>query len=98
MSVSQSTVAPIGLIPCAGLANRLAPLPCSTELLPAGFQRARDGSLRVKVVSHFLLENLYRGGIRTAYCVLRKGKRDIPQYYGASAAGVRLGYVVGPLP
>jgi hypothetical protein len=39
----------IGLIPCAGRASRISPLPCSKEVLPVGLRRTSDGSLRSKV-------------------------------------------------
>ena len=85
----------IGLIPCAGHATRIAPLPCSKELLPVGLNRTPDGSSRPKVVSHYLLEKMRRGGVSKAFFILRKGKWDIPQYYGNGAAvGVDLGYLI----
>ena len=72
----------IGLIPCGGHATRIAPLPCSKEVLPVGLRRTVDGSLRPKVVSHYLLEKMRQGGVRRAFFILRNGKWDIPQYYG----------------
>lgn len=85
----------IGLIPCAGHATRIAPLPCSKELLPVGLRRIGDGSWRPKVVSHHLLEKMREGGVSRAFFVLRKGKWDIPEYYGNGAAiGMDLGYLV----
>jgi glucose-1-phosphate thymidylyltransferase len=90
--------APVGIIPCAGYASRLAPLPCSKELLPAGFQSAADGTMRLKVASEHLLERMHAGGVRTAFVVLRTGKWDIPAYYQEGAAGVKLAYLVNPQP
>lgn len=85
----------IGLIPCGGHATRIAPLPCSKEVLSVGFRRALDGTLRPKVVSHYLLEKMHQGGVRRAFFILRNGKWDIPQYYGNGAAvGMDLGYLV----
>jgi glucose-1-phosphate thymidylyltransferase len=72
----------IGLLPAGGHATRLAPLPCSKELLPIGFgQGAADGETRPKVVSHYLLESMRMAGITKAYFVLRGGKWDIPGYF-----------------
>lgn len=89
----------IGLIPCGGQATRIAPLPCSKEVLPVGLRRISDGSLRPKVVSHYLLEKMRRGGIRRAFFILRKGKWDIPDYYGDGASfGMDLGYLMMGLP
>ena len=89
----------IGLIPCAGQATRISPLPCSKEILPVGLREILDGSLRVKVVSHYLLENMRRGGVRKAFFILRKGKWDIPDYYGTGAlAKMNLGYLIASVP
>ena len=85
----------IGLIPCAGHATRITPLPCSKEVLPVGLARSSDGSLRSKVVSHYILEKMRRGGVSKAFFILRKGKWDIPQYYGSGApVGMQLGYLI----
>jgi glucose-1-phosphate thymidylyltransferase len=86
----------IGLVPAAGWANRIAPLPCSKELYPVGF-RAGDGDtdIRPKVVSHYLLDKMRRGGISKVYFVLRTGKWDIPAYFGdGSCLDMRLAYLV----
>jgi glucose-1-phosphate thymidylyltransferase len=72
----------IGLLPAGGQAIRLAPLPCSKELLPIDFaQDAADGGTRPRVVSHYLLESMRVAGITKAYFVLRGGKWDIPGYF-----------------
>jgi glucose-1-phosphate thymidylyltransferase len=85
----------IGLIPCGGHATRIAPLPCSKELLPVGLRRLPDGSRRVKVVSHFLLEKMRKAGVQKAFFILRKGKWDIPEYYGdGTTVGMNLGYLI----
>jgi glucose-1-phosphate thymidylyltransferase len=71
----------IGLIPAAGRAKRISPLPCSKELYPVGFwglPGAIDG--RPKVVCHYLLEKMRFAGITKAYIILREGKWDIPTY------------------
>ncbi len=73
----------IGLIPAGGQATRIAPLPCSKELFPIGFQRAEEGSSsRPKVVAQYLLEKMRLAGVTRAYIVLRPGKWDIPAYFG----------------
>jgi glucose-1-phosphate thymidylyltransferase len=64
-----------------------------------GFREISDGSLRLKVVSHYLLENMRRGGVKKAFFILRKGKWDIPDYYGAGAlAKMSLGYLISSVP
>ena len=89
----------IGLIPCGGHATRISPLPCSKEILPVGLRSIPDGSIRPKAVSHYLLEQMQQGGVRKAFFILRKGKWDIPDYYGDGAEfGMDLGYLVTRLP
>lgn len=89
----------VGLIPCAGYATRIAPIPCSKEILPIGLGLTRDGSVRTKVVSHHLLERMHVGGVRKAFFILRNGKWDIPSYYGDGASlDMNLGYLMMGLP
>jgi glucose-1-phosphate thymidylyltransferase len=85
----------VGLIPAAGQAARISPLPCSKELYPIGFSSLAKGEeARVKVVSHYLLEKMRFAGIRKAYVVLRSGKWDIPAYFAdGSLVDMRLAYI-----
>ena len=86
----------IGLIPAAGRATRLGPLPCSKEIYPIGFRPGPDDQeLRPKAAGHYLLEKMQRAGIERAYIVLRTGKWDIPAcFQDGAAVGMRLGYLV----
>ena len=60
-----------------------------------GLRRTDDGSTRPKVVSHYLLEKMQRAGARKAFFILRKGKWDIPEYYGnGGSLGIDLGYLI----
>ena len=95
-----ASVPVIGLLPAAGQATRIAPLPLSKELYPIGFQAmAPRQSLRPKVVSQYLLERLQRAGITQTYFILRPGKWDIPAYFGdGSALHMHLGYLIMGLP
>ena len=88
----------IGLIPAAGLASRLAPLPCSKELLPLWFPR--DASARSpRPVCLSLLTKMRQAGVGRAYLVLRDGKWDIPQVLGnGDGAGLRLAYLIASVP
>jgi len=90
----------VGLIPAAGHATRVAPLPCSKELYPVGFSHAgSDGIARPKVVCQFLLDRMRLAGVSKAYIVLRHGKWDIPGYFGdGSMVGMNLGYLMQRLP
>jgi glucose-1-phosphate thymidylyltransferase len=85
----------VGLIPAAGRATRLSPLPASKELYPIGFRTIADGTARPKVVSHYLLENMRMAGIKKSFFLLRPGKWDIPAYYGdGEMLDMSLGYLV----
>jgi dTDP-glucose pyrophosphorylase len=73
----------VGLIPAAGLATRLQPLPLSKELFPVGFEYCTlKTSKHPKAVMTYLLEQMQQGGAEQAYIILREGKWDIPAYYG----------------
>ena len=73
----------VGVIAAAGRATRLAPLPCSKELLPIGVHR-EPAALRgrPKAVSQYLLERMRAAGARRVFFVVRGGKFDIADYYG----------------
>jgi glucose-1-phosphate thymidylyltransferase len=90
----------IGLIPAAGQAKRLSPLPCSKELYPVGFWHSPGEKVgRPKVVCHYLLEKMRAAGITTAYIVLRQGKWDIPAYLGnGELLNMQLAYLMMGLP
>ena len=90
----------IGLLPAAGQATRISPLPLSKELYPIGFQYlSHQGNLRPKVVCHYLLEKMQLAGIDQAYIIIRSGKWDIPAYFGdGTILSMNLGYLIMGLP
>lgn len=89
----------VGLIPAAGHGTRLSPLPSSKELFPIGWSVDVAGKMSPKVASHFLLDKYKAAGIRKTYFILRKGKWDIPQYYGdGSMVDMDLAYLIMNLP
>jgi glucose-1-phosphate thymidylyltransferase len=90
----------VGVIPAAGRASRMAPLPCSKELFPVGFRSAEEGSgIRPKPVGQYLLEHFRRAGAKRSYIVIRKGKWDIPEYFGdGEVLDMSLGYLIMNLP
>ncbi len=90
----------VGLIPAGGLANRIAPLPCSKELFPIGFRSIdKANSFRPKVVCHYLLEKMQLAGVKQAYIILRKGKWDILDYFGdGGIVKMNLAYLLLGLP
>jgi glucose-1-phosphate thymidylyltransferase len=86
----------IGLIPAAGSAIRLAPIPCSKEIFPvaAGPIRNQHGR-RPMGCCLYLLEKMELAGARSAYVVIRNGKWDIPAYLGdGSSLGISLAYLM----
>lgn len=90
----------VGVMPAAGKATRLAPLPCSKELYPIGFHRiGADGGHRPKVVCHHLLENMRLADVRQTFVIIRRDKGDIPAYLADGATlDMNLAYVVVDLP
>jgi glucose-1-phosphate thymidylyltransferase len=86
----------VGLIPAAGKAERIQPLPCSKELIPTGFYASVEKRRpRVRVAMSHLLESLRCAGVKKAFVVLRKGKWDIPNYFGCGkACGPQLAYII----
>ena len=96
--VSQTEV--VAVIPAAGMATRLAPLPCSKELIPIGFGTiGQKYQFRPKVVSHYLLEMFKLANIEKAFIVLHPGKLDIPAYFGSGKmVDMKLAYLFVDLP
>jgi glucose-1-phosphate thymidylyltransferase len=84
----------VGLIPAAGRATRVAPLPCSKEILPVGLRRrSGSGAPRLVVACQPLIESMRSASAEKIFVVLRAGKWDIPQYLGDVQLGVALAYV-----
>ncbi|MBD3338142.1 MAG: dTDP-glucose pyrophosphorylase [Candidatus Lokiarchaeota archaeon] len=69
----------IGLIPAAGCAKRLSPIPVSKEILPIGFYKTKSGSFLPKPACLYLLDKMQRAHITNAIFILRDGKWDIPE-------------------
>ncbi len=90
----------IGLVPAAGKASRISPLPFSKELYPIGFFRASGHDApRPKPVCLNLLEKMRLAGVTEAYIVLRKDKWDIPAYLGGGEIlNMNLAYLLMHLP
>jgi glucose-1-phosphate thymidylyltransferase len=90
----------VGLVPAGGRAERISPLPCSKEIFPVGFgEITKQGQRHPKVAAHYLLEKMHLAGAKKAFIVLRKGKWDIPAYFGNGAmANLAIGYLITDLP
>ena len=73
----------IGVVPAAGQAVRISPVPCSKEIYPIGFGKTTtDGTALPKVAGQYLLEKFSNAHVTRTFIILRKGKWDIPQYFG----------------
>jgi glucose-1-phosphate thymidylyltransferase len=87
----------VGLVPAAGSARRLNPIPCSKEVLPIGHQQ-NGASLNFKVACQYLLEKLRASGINKVYLVIKKGKWDILSCLGdGSREELHIAYLVTDL-
>ena len=85
-----------GLVPAAGYASRISPIPCSKEIYPVNYHTdGNDKFKSPKVISASLFEKLSIAGIEKVYMIIRKGKWDIPQYLGTgSNFGLNIAYLV----
>lgn len=90
----------VGLIPAAGTASRIAPLPCSKEIFPVGFGDVESNvGRRPKSGCHYLLEKFKCAEISNVYMVIRNGKWDIPAYLGdGHQFGVNIAYLLARYP
>lgn len=83
----------IALIPAAGFARRLGPLPCSKEILPVPAPGS-GASATARPACLPLLESLSSAGIQRVLVVLRAGKWDVPGTLGSgSDLGLSLAYL-----
>ena len=96
MSVGGQNQDFIGIVPAAGLASRIAPVPCSKEIYPIALGDGTDqGIVRPKVSGQYLLEKFSSAHVAQALMILRKGKWDIPQYFGNGLSiGIDLAYLI----
>jgi glucose-1-phosphate thymidylyltransferase len=84
----------IGLVPAAGTASRLGKLPYSKEIMPLPGMKDKYAVLSENLLRYYRL-----AGIRNLYFIIRKGKWDIPEYYGDGASvGLNIGYLMMNLP
>lgn len=83
----------IGIIPAAGIGQRIQPLGCSKELLPVG-SRTVDGVERPKAVSEYLVERMIAAGADQICMVISAEKSDIVRYYCERQYAAEIFYVV----
>lgn len=96
MNAAGQTREFIGVVPAAGLAARISPMPCSKEIFPIGMSATSpEGMAHPKVAGQYLLEKFCSANVTQAIIILRKGKWDIPQYFGnGSEIGMDLAYSI----
>src|SRR5437762_3396399 len=87
----------IGIIPAAGMGQRIQPLGCSKELLPVG-SRLVDGVERPKAVSEYLVERMIAAGVEQICMVISADKTDIVKYYAERDYAAEIFYVVQQKP
>jgi len=84
----------VGLIPAGGQASRLGKIPCSKEVFPV-----IDKNGNVKVTSSNLIQYYRKAEIKNIFYIIRKGKWDIPEYFGdGSDFDLHIGYLLMNLP
>ena len=90
----------VGLIPAAGTATRISPLPCSKEIYPVGFDNSPENEImRPKVISQYLIEGMQLVGVTNVYVIIRKGKWDILNYLGSGNwMDMNFAYLIMDLP
>jgi dTDP-glucose pyrophosphorylase len=87
----------IGVIPAAGVGERIQPLGCSKELLPVG-SRLVGGVERPKAVSEYLVERMIAAGASQICMVISAEKTDIVRYYAERDYAAEIFYAVQQQP
>lgn len=87
----------IGIIPAAGVGERIQPLGCSKELLPVG-SRVVNGVERPKATSEYLVERMIAAGAQQICMIISAEKSDIVKYYAERNYAAEIFYVVQQKP
>jgi len=66
----------VGVIPAAGLGERLSPYTVEKEMLPIGFYNGRP-----KPVSQYLVERMIEAGIKKIFMIINSNKLNLIKYY-----------------
>jgi len=87
----------IGVIPAAGVGERIQPLGCSKELLPVG-SRLAGGVERPKAVAEYVVERMIAAGADQICIVISAEKTDIVRYFAERTYAAEIFYVVQQQP
>ncbi len=85
----------IGIVPAAGIGQRIQPLGYSKELLPVG-SRVINGVERPKAVSEYLVERMIAAGAEQICMVISAEKSDIVRYFAEREYAAQIFYAVQP--
>jgi glucose-1-phosphate thymidylyltransferase len=83
----------IGVIPAAGVGQRIQPLGCSKELLPVGTRKV-NGVDRPKAVAEYLVERMISAGAEQICMIISAEKSDIVRYFAERDFAAEIFYVV----
>src|SRR3954453_9736288 len=83
----------IGIVPAAGIGQRIQPLGYSKELLPVG-SRMVDGVERPKAVAEYLVERMIAAGAEQICVVVSADKSDLVRYFAERDYAAEIFYVV----
>ena len=87
----------MGIIPAAGIGQRIQPLGCSKELLPVG-SRLVDGVERPKAVAEYLVERMIAAGAEQICMVISAEKTDLIRYFAEQDYAAEIFYVLQQKP
>ncbi len=79
----------IGVIPAAGLGERLSPYSIEKEMFPIGFYHGKP-----KPVSQYLIERMIKSGIRKIFMIINSNKSNLIKYYQSGKwLGISIAYI-----
>ena len=87
----------IGVIPAAGVGQRIQPLGCSKELLPVGM-RLIDGVERPKAVAEYVVERMIAAGATQICMVISADKSDVLRYFAERDYSADIFYAIQQRP
>src|SRR5438270_4998533 len=87
----------MGIIPAAGVGQRIQPLGCSKELLPVG-SRTVEGVERPKAVAEYLVERMIAAGAEQICMVVSAEKTDVIRYFAERSYAAEIFYVLQQRP